>query len=311
MSARRCAHGLRARWRLARQATRRYREVFGRRPRLLLALNHSERLHRVKVLRRDPRHALLADKVEAKAWIASRVGEEYVIPTLYAGRRLPRRRRRRTWPRPLFVKAAHGSGKAWNVRVPADGPARWGRVERKVHTWLTTSYGGKGGEWHYGAMPRRVLVEPHIGDPERLPDDYQLWVFHGRVHFVQWHTDRGTPSFGVRYVDRDWTEAFRSTKFRLHERMPPKPQSWDTMVWIAETLGRDFPFVRVDLYEVDGHPYVGELTFTPTAGFHRFEPPETDRMLGRLWRKPRVPRHPATPRPEVARAEARVGSARG
>jgi hypothetical protein len=171
------------------------------------------------------------------------------------------------------------------VRVPDDGPPRWRRVERKVDRWLEESYGAPGAEWHYSLMPRRILVEPHLGAHDRMPDDYKLWVFHGRVEIVHWLTDRGTPEFGGRFLDRDWQEAFRSYRFRTHERMPEVPRSWDTMVEIAETLAQDFRFVRVDLYEVDGRPMVGELTFTPTAGFHRLDPPEADLMLGALWRR--------------------------
>jgi hypothetical protein len=298
--------GIRSRWRLARQATRRHVEVFGRRPRLLLLRTHSERIHRTKVFRRDPRLPLLADKIEVKSFIADRVGPEYVVPTLFAGDALPPRRER-TWPRPFFVKASHGSG--WQVRVPDDGPPRWGKVERSVDTWLTSTYGENGGEWHYGRMPRRILVEPHLGDPGRWPDDYKLWVFHGRVHFVHWLTARSTPEHGGRYLDRDWGPVgFRSLKYPSHPFVPPRPESWDTMLWIAERIGQEFAFVRVDMYEVDGRPYVGELTFTPTAGYHRLDPPETDVMLGRLWRKPRR-RLPAAPypgpvaAPEQARAE--------
>jgi hypothetical protein len=186
--------GIRARWRLARQASRRHVEVFGRRPRLLFLRTHSERVHRSKVFQRDPRLPLLADKIEAKAYIAERVGAEYVVPTLYAGDALPPRRER-TWPRPFFVKASHGSG--WQVRVPDDGPPRWAKVERNVDTWLSTTYGETGGEWHYARMRRRILVEPHLGDSERWPDDYKLWVFHGRVRFVHWLTARSTRDHGA------------------------------------------------------------------------------------------------------------------
>lgn len=68
-------------------------------------------------------------------------------------------------------------------------------------------------------------------------------------------------------------------------------------MWLAETLGEGFPFVRVDLYEIDGHPYVGELTFTPSAGFHTLDPDQIDFDLGKLWRKRRHERFPATPPP--------------
>jgi TupA-like ATPgrasp len=295
--------GFRSRWRLARQASRRHVEVFGRRPRLLLLRTHSERIHRTKVFQRDPRLPVLADKIEVKSYLADRVGPEYVVPTLFSGDALPPRRER-TWDRPFFVKAAHGSG--WQVRVSDDGPPRWGKVERNVDAWLSTTYGENGGEWHYGRMPRRILVEPHLGDIERWPDDYKVWVFHGRVHFVHWLTARNTPEHGGRYLDRDWSPVgFRSLKYPTHPLVPPRPRSWDTMLWIAERIGQEFAFVRVDMYEVDGHPYVGELTFTPTAGYHRLDPPETDLMLGRLWRKPRR-RLPAAPYPGPLRASERV-----
>jgi hypothetical protein len=38
------------------------------------------------------------------------------------------------------------------------------------------------------------------------------------------------------------------------------------MVKMAEDLAKPFPFVRVDLYNIDGKIYFGELTFTPAKG---------------------------------------------
>ena len=73
-------------WRNARAAQRRYREFYGHRPRLLLLRRHSERIHREKVFRRDRRLPVLADKIEVKSYIASRVGEEHVVVGLARGR---------------------------------------------------------------------------------------------------------------------------------------------------------------------------------------------------------------------------------
>lgn len=38
------------------------------------------------------------------------------------------------------------------------------------------------------------------------------------------------------------------------------------MIEIAKKLSADFKFVRVDLYDIDGKVYFGELTFTLTNG---------------------------------------------
>jgi hypothetical protein len=274
--------GSREWWRTSRSANQRYREVFGRRPNLLLARRHSERLQRAKLFQRDPRMPVLADKIEVKRFIAERVGEQYVVPTLFAGTALPPRADR-TWPRPFFVKASHGHGQQKRVEEPSP---RWRPVERAVERWLGSSYGDRGGEWHYSQIPRRILVEPHVGDPSGYPDDYKLWVFHGRVHLVNWMTGRGTAGYGGQYLDRDWKTAFRSLKYLTVEPAPPPPSCLDEMIRIAETLGRDFTFVRVDCYEIEGRPLVGELTFTPTAGYNPLDPADADLELGRLWRKP-------------------------
>ena len=84
--------------------------------------------------------------------------------------------------------------------------------------------------------------------------------------------------------------------------MPPRPQSYDSMLWIAERLGQEFRFVRVDLYDVDGEVYVGELTFTPTAGLHLFDPPETDLCWAHCGASRGGPATPAAPFPEYVPA---------
>ncbi len=53
-----------------------------------------------------------------------------------------------------------------------------------------------------------------------------------------------------------------------------KPQNFDEMVKYAQKLSEQFPFVRVDLYDVKGKKYISELTFAPTNGFMHIDPEE-------------------------------------
>ena len=55
------------------------------------------------------------------------------------------------------------------------------------------------------------------------------------------------------------------------------------MIDAASRLGRDFDFVRVDLYAIAGEPRFGELTFYPGSGLDRFSPDSLDTMLGERW----------------------------
>ena len=52
------------------------------------------------------------------------------------------------------------------------------------------------------------------------------------------------------------------------------------MVSIARQLSKDFPHVRVDLYNIDGNIYFGELTFYDGSGYKGYAPDEFDFILG-------------------------------
>ena len=48
------------------------------------------------------------------------------------------------------------------------------------------------------------------------------------------------------------------------------------MVKLAEEMAKDFPFVRVDLYNINGKIYFSELTFTPAKGTLIFDDDKAD-----------------------------------
>jgi hypothetical protein len=63
----------------------------------------------------------------------------------------------------------------------------------------------------------------------------------------------------------------------------PKPENFDCMVAVAEQLSAEFPEVRVDLYNVSGKIYFGELTFYDGSGYFHFSPDSFDFDLGRKF----------------------------
>ena len=52
------------------------------------------------------------------------------------------------------------------------------------------------------------------------------------------------------------------------------------MIEIAEDLSKEFPFVRVDFYEVNKKIIFGEMTFYPKSGLPDFTPIKYDKLLG-------------------------------
>lgn len=67
---------------------------------------------------------------------------------------------------------------------------------------------------------------------------------------------------------------------------PVKPVNYDEMLDVAAKLSKGIPHVRVDLYNVNGKIYFGELTFFHFSGTTPFEPMEWDYKFGKYLKLP-------------------------
>lgn len=227
-----------------------------------------------KLYERDARLPLLADKVAVKAWVAERLGPDWVVPTLWHGQALPSAP---AWPTPFVVKARHGCRQ--NVFVH-DAAVDWQRTRRRADRWTARRYGYWLDEWLYRHIPRGVLVEPFLGRGSELPVDYKCYVFGGRVEYVQVHLGRGTDHRWI-VMDRDW----RRVSAARRDPDPTPPPSLPRILAAAETLARGHAFVRADFYDLGGQPMFGEMTFYPGSGLDRFDPVSLDGDMGAHWRR--------------------------
>ena len=81
----------------------------------------------------------------------------------------------------------------------------------------------------------------------------------------------------------NWEKApFGRSDYLQFETLPSKPKKFDEMKKIAATLSSGYPFLRVDLYEIDETVYFSELTFSPCGGYMPFVPKEWDQKLGNM-----------------------------
>lgn len=70
---------------------------------------------------------------------------------------------------------------------------------------------------------------------------------------------------------------------RLCDGPIKRPENYDEMIKVAEKLSAGFDFIRVDLYNVDGKIYFGELTCYPAGGLAAFVPRKWDFIFGEKW----------------------------
>lgn len=244
----------------------------GRLPDLETPTLFTELVQLRKLHDRDMLLPILADKIRSKAIAAERIGADWVIPTLWHGSDLPERPQ---WPKPFVVKSRHGCNQTAFVRTGAED---WAAIRARARRWMQRDYGSWLDEWLYPHIPRGILVEPFVGSGPELPIDYKCYVFGGRVEFVQVHLDRGGRHRWI-VLDRAWKRVSAPTS----DPDPVRPTSLERMIEAAEELGRGLDFVRVDLYEIDGRPLFGEMTFYPGSGLDPFDPVSLDALMGAHW----------------------------
>jgi hypothetical protein len=184
-------------------------------------------------------------------------------------------------PHAFALKANHGSG--W-VRLVVDKT----KVERSdlvsaARKWLHSDFTIVGREWAYRDVHRAVYAEELLRDEARdLPPDYKLFVFGGRVRVIQVDRDRFARHTQALYDER-WNR-IEGTVAAAPGTPVPRPKSLDVMIEAAEALSASVDFVRVDLYEIGGRAYFGELTSSPNKGLSPFHPASLDAWFGSLLR---------------------------
>jgi hypothetical protein len=179
---------------------------------------------------------------------------------------------------------SHTSGMIWIVedRDVVD----WDLLVATCRRWLTTRYADVEQEWAYRDVPARIMVEELLLDLDgQIPQDYKIYVFHGRAQLIEVDLERFTDH--RRNLFRpDWRPVHARLKYSPAEHELPRPTSLDEMIYIAEALGQDTDFVRVDLYDIDGRIVFGELTNYPGGGREVFVPESFDVELGECWTIP-------------------------
>lgn len=264
-----------------------YWSHFGRRLPLEAPQTMNEKLQWLKLYNHNPLYTTLVDKVEVKKYVAERIGQQYVIPTLRVWQRaedidlegLPER---------FVIKANHSGGNRGIVICQDRKSLDVKAVREKMQRAMKYDIYRRFREWPYKAVEKRILAEEMIGTPGEELSDYKFYCFGGKVDSVLLCSERHTGSPKFYFFDREWQ--LRRYNKRGKEAPEgftlPKPEGLDEMFALAERLSEGMPFVRVDLYNVGGRIYFGEMTFFPASGFDVNRLPETDLHFGSLIELP-------------------------
>ena len=188
-------------------------------------------------------------------------------------------------PEPFIVKMTNGSGfneicfnkKSLNVDL----------LRRVFRKWMNVDFCKLRREWAYEGVQNRIVCEELIHDANMsLPSDIRFFCFFGRVKLIAVDLEsvvdgKKTSNYYRHLFTSNWEAVEATIQYPAKDNISiKKPDNFGKMIEIAETLSSDFPFVRVDLYNVDGKVFFGELTFYHASGYQEILPRSFEVEMG-------------------------------
>lgn len=246
---------------------------------------YTEKMQLEKLFHNYPMKTMLADKYRVREWVAEKIGEEYLVPLCEKGVfDSPYDIDFSSLPNAFVIKTNAGSGDAMVIRDKSKlSKSEIQRICSRMDYFLNFNFSWIGYELHYSDIKPKIIVEQLIEcDDEDLPD-YKFLCFDGKPLYCwvdkgRFHNHKRNV-YDMNWILQDWNQR----DYGNYDGIIEKPAKFDEMIRIVKTLAEGFSHVRVDLYNVKGKIYFGEMTFTNGCGFEPIIPYEADLMLGRLW----------------------------
>jgi hypothetical protein len=219
---------------------------------------------------------LCADKYRMREYIA-KVGLTEHLPKLYHVWQLNEDIDISVLPNKFVLKANNGCGTVLVVNNKAEVTNK--KVNSLTRQWLRKPFGYVSGQSHYLSIKPCIIAEEllesdaaqHQISPNSLID-YKIWCINGHPECILTAYNRKGDSYYLDLYDTDWNRISHHLRhpghYKFNNNLLPKPACLEQMLSIASTLAAPFKEVRVDLYNINGTPIIGELTFT--AGFRNF-----------------------------------------
>ncbi|WP_248624394.1 ATP-grasp fold amidoligase family protein [Enterococcus cecorum] len=241
----------------------------------------NEKIQWLKFNYRNPLQTIVSDKLLVRDYITHKIGDEYLIPLLGY------------WdtfdqidfdslPNKFVLKCNHDSGGL----VICDGKEHFNykKAQKIINKSLKNNFFYIGREYQYKNIQPKILCEQYISEDGNVPVDYKIYCFNGKPDVILVCKDRfmgNSNRARYQFYDQSWNYLPLN---RDDDKLPkfdiPKPKNLDKMLEIATSLSEDFIFSRIDLYNIDGKIYFGEITLSPNSGFDPDISYETDSLFG-------------------------------
>lgn len=227
--------------------------------------------------------ALYADKYVVRDYVKEKIGDEYLIPLIGVYDSLSPTDFK-TLPKKFVIKTNHGSGNKHISIVEDKDMLDIHETCKKFNTAIKESFGLATGEYFYTKIKKKILIEEYLDMGLKTPDDYKFHCFNGKNGIkIYIQLDRGRFGDHKRNI---YNENWELLNFHFDGveqiGLINKPENLSQMLFLAKRLASDFDYIRVDLYNINGKIYFGELTQTHNNGMAK-KPLDLDCEWGDYW----------------------------
>lgn len=182
-------------------------------------------------------------------------------------------------PKKFILKCNHGC--AYNILCTDKKTFDKSKAVKQLNKWMKEDFGAFNIELHYSKIkPHMIICEEYLG---LSITDYKFFCFNGEPKYIYVSNnlihDRQA-QIGFFYLDGSKMPIKRNDYKDI--KSITLPSFFAEMKKVAETLCKDFSFVRVDFFLANDTYYFAELTFTPSGGMMPFNPDKYDLEWGRM-----------------------------
>lgn len=260
-----------------------YRLSLGESCNLKNPVKYNEKLQWLKLHDRKPEYEKMVDKYEVRAYIAEKLGEEYLIPC-YGVYDSFEQIDFSKLPEQFVLKCTHDSG---SVEICKDRNAfDIKKAGERLTEALKKNYYNTYREWPYKNVKPRIIAEKFMVD-EAVDDlrDYKVMCFNGEAKLIEVHENRFARDRGYTqtFYDREWNKLeIAQDGYMPEDDKREKPAKLEEMLALSETIAKDMYHARIDWYLIADKLYFGEITFYDGSGFTKFADEKDDIFLGGL-----------------------------
>lgn len=238
----------------------------------------NEKLQWLKLYYHKPEFTAMVDKYEVKKYVAEKIGERYVIPSIGiwdSFEEIPFEK----LPNQFVIKSTHDSGGVIVCRNKSE--LNLERARERIRKSLKKNYFYSGREWPYKNVKPRVLVEQYMKDDNYvvLPV-FKVLNFSGQPKLIQVILNDKTADETVDYYSTEWKKLNIRQNFPNSSVILPRPEKLDEILSLAQKLSFGFPHIRTDFYVINNEVYFSEFTFYSDSGIENFVPDSWDTILG-------------------------------